>query len=70
MPNSASRPRTAFMCPVRCCTIPVRAVSKVRAHCCATLLIATVRIDGRRMASQIASASRAAVLLRLTKGFT
>jgi hypothetical protein len=36
------------------------------AACCATLLIATKRIDGRLTASQIAAASAASFLFRRT----
>jgi NAD(P)-dependent dehydrogenase (short-subunit alcohol dehydrogenase family) len=44
--------------------------SSPREACCSTLLIAMKRLSGRPSAAQIACASRASVLLRLTNGFT
>jgi len=51
-------------------TSSVRTRNTIIAACCSADLTGTTRIVGRVTASQIASASAASVLPRLTKGFT
>ena len=65
-PNSLSRPRVALTADVRCRTSSARTRCRARMLCCSTLLMGTNRMFGLPTASQIASASAASVLLRLT----
>src|SRR5437763_2229191 len=69
-PNSARCARSAFTSVVRCRTSLSLPRCRRTAACCSAVLIGTNRIVGRRTASQIASASAASVLLRLTYAFT
>jgi hypothetical protein len=66
MPNSLRRPRIALTADVRCRTSSARTRCRARMLCCSMLLIGTKRMFGLPTASQIASASAASVLLRLT----
>src|SRR6266478_2426817 len=65
-PNSAAWPRSALISIVRCLTSKSRTPSIVSAACCSAVLTGTNRIVGRLIASQIASASIASFLPRLT----
>jgi hypothetical protein len=66
IPNSAKCARKAFTSPVRCRTSRSRPRCSSRAACCSAVFTATNRIVGRTTASQIAAASAASFLLRLT----
>src|SRR5216684_8168220 len=68
-PNSAAWPRIALITIVRCLTNRSRTLSSINAACCSALLIGTKRIAGRLIASQIAAASIASFLPRLTPAF-
>jgi hypothetical protein len=70
MPYSASSPRIWLACAVRALTKPCRARCTLRIACCSTFLIGTVGMSGRVTASQIAAASAASFLFRLTNGLT
>ncbi len=65
-PNSAAWPRIALISIVRCLTSISRTPSMVSAACCSTVLTGTNRMVGRLIASQIAAASIASFLPRLT----
>ena len=66
MPNSLSRPRSELTAEVRSRTSSARTRCRARMPCCSMVLIGTKRLSGLATASQIASASAASVLLRLT----
>lgn len=66
MPNSASWLRSVLISMVRCLTSISRARWGVSAACCPALFTGTKCIDGRLAASQIAAASTASFLPRLT----
>src|SRR6187200_1083840 len=65
-PNSAKCPRKAFTSAVRWRTSRSRPRCSSSAACCSAVLAGTNRIVGRTTASQIASASAASFLFRLT----
>ena len=65
-PSSAMCPRKAFTSMVRCRTSRSRVRCSISIACCSAVLIGTKRMLGRVTASQIASASAASVLPRLT----
>ena len=62
-------PRKAFTSAFRCPTSSSRERCNRSAVCCSGVLIGTARMSGRVTASQIASASAASVLPRLTEAF-
>ena len=66
MPNSARWPRRAFTSIVLCRTNKSRVRCNINTACCSAGLMGTKRIVGRVTASQIAAASVASVLPRLT----
>lgn len=68
IPNSANRPQSWFACAVRAWTKPWRTLCKAITACRSTVLIGTKRMLGRETASQMASASRASVLVGLYMG--
>ena len=70
IPNSARCPRSALTVCLRCRTSRSRTLSSTKPACHASVFAGTKRMVGRVTASQIASASAASVLPRLTYGFT
>ena len=66
MPNSANAARSWLAAAVRFSTKLARSRCSISVAWSASLLIGTNRIVGRATASQIAAASWASVLLRLT----
>src|SRR6516162_4427792 len=67
-PNSAAWPRIALIMAVRCLISRSRTPSTITSDWRSALLIGTKRIPGRLIGSQIASASFASFLPRLTYG--